>query len=184
MRQPARPHRVFDSSSAAELKAMPKSSYVWIVDDDRSIRWVFEKALPREGIPCKTFGAASEALRELDAARRRCCSPTSACPASPAWSCCRRVKERQPAAGHHHDRVLRSRQRGGGVPGRRVRIPAQALRRRPGGRTDPPRAGREPARRRWRPSAIAECPRSSARRRRCRRCSAPSAGCRSRAPRC
>ena len=24
---------------------------VWIVDDDRSIRWVLEKALAREGIP-------------------------------------------------------------------------------------------------------------------------------------
>ena len=26
---------------------------VWIVDDDRSIRWVFEKALSREGISNK-----------------------------------------------------------------------------------------------------------------------------------
>jgi two-component system, NtrC family, nitrogen regulation response regulator GlnG len=35
---------------------------VWIIDDDRSIRWVFEKALAREGIAHKTFGAAQEAL--------------------------------------------------------------------------------------------------------------------------
>src|SRR6478752_2509366 len=35
---------------------------VWIIDDDRSIRWVFEKALTREGISHKTFGAAKEAL--------------------------------------------------------------------------------------------------------------------------
>src|SRR3954468_8788934 len=35
---------------------------VWIIDDDRSIRWVFEKALTREGISHKTFGAAQEAL--------------------------------------------------------------------------------------------------------------------------
>jgi two-component system, NtrC family, nitrogen regulation response regulator GlnG len=39
---------------------------VWVVDDDRSIRWVFEKALTREGIPFKTFAQASEALAELD----------------------------------------------------------------------------------------------------------------------
>ena len=38
---------------------------VWIIDDDRSIRWVFEKALAREGIAHRTFGAAQEALDAL-----------------------------------------------------------------------------------------------------------------------
>ena len=38
---------------------------VWIIDDDRSIRWVFEKALAREGIEHVTFGAAQEALDRL-----------------------------------------------------------------------------------------------------------------------
>jgi two-component system nitrogen regulation response regulator GlnG len=38
---------------------------VWIIDDDRSIRWVFEKALAREGIAHRTFGAAQEALDTL-----------------------------------------------------------------------------------------------------------------------
>ncbi|MEO7742271.1 MAG: nitrogen regulation protein NR(I) [Usitatibacter sp.] len=38
---------------------------VWIIDDDRSIRWVFEKALAREGIAHKTFGAAQDALDSL-----------------------------------------------------------------------------------------------------------------------
>ena len=38
---------------------------VWVVDDDRSIRWVFEKALVREGIPFRTFALAQEALEEL-----------------------------------------------------------------------------------------------------------------------
>jgi len=38
---------------------------VWIIDDDRSIRWVFEKALAREGIAHRTFGAAKEALDTL-----------------------------------------------------------------------------------------------------------------------
>jgi len=40
---------------------------VWIIDDDRSIRWVFEKALAREGIPHRSFGAAQEALERLGA---------------------------------------------------------------------------------------------------------------------
>ena len=38
---------------------------IWVIDDDRSIRWVFEKALAREGIPYKTFAAAHEALDAL-----------------------------------------------------------------------------------------------------------------------
>ena len=40
---------------------------VWIIDDDRSIRWVLEKALQREEIPCKSFASANEALASLDA---------------------------------------------------------------------------------------------------------------------
>ena len=40
---------------------------VWIIDDDRSIRWVFEKALTREGIAFKTFGAAQEAMAAITA---------------------------------------------------------------------------------------------------------------------
>src|SRR5213596_2461645 len=40
---------------------------VWVIDDDRSIRWVFEKALAREGIPFKTFAQATEAMEALDA---------------------------------------------------------------------------------------------------------------------
>lgn len=39
---------------------------VWVIDDDRSIRWVFEKALTREGIPFETFAEASEAMEALD----------------------------------------------------------------------------------------------------------------------
>ena len=39
---------------------------VWIVDDDRSIRWVLEKALTREEIPYKSFGAAAEVLAALE----------------------------------------------------------------------------------------------------------------------
>ena len=38
---------------------------VWIIDDDRSIRWVFEKALAREEIPFKSFSSAGDALAAL-----------------------------------------------------------------------------------------------------------------------
>ena len=39
---------------------------VWIVDDDRSIRWVLEKTLTREGISFKSFASASEAISRLE----------------------------------------------------------------------------------------------------------------------
>jgi len=39
---------------------------VWIVDDDRSIRWVFEKALSREGIACSAFASADDAISALE----------------------------------------------------------------------------------------------------------------------
>jgi len=38
---------------------------VWIVDDDRSIRWVIEKALSREGIAYNSFSSAQDALDAL-----------------------------------------------------------------------------------------------------------------------
>ncbi len=39
---------------------------VWIIDDDRSIRWVFEKALAREDIPYRSFASTAEALSALE----------------------------------------------------------------------------------------------------------------------
>jgi len=38
---------------------------VWIVDDDRSIRWVLEKALAREGIPYRSFSGVPETMAAL-----------------------------------------------------------------------------------------------------------------------
>lgn len=39
---------------------------VWIVDDDRSIRWVLEKALTREGLPYRSFENARDVQIALD----------------------------------------------------------------------------------------------------------------------
>jgi two-component system, NtrC family, nitrogen regulation response regulator GlnG len=40
-------------------------SSVWVVDDDRSIRWVLEKALAREGIAHKSFASVYEVTQAL-----------------------------------------------------------------------------------------------------------------------
>ena len=39
---------------------------VWIIDDDKSIRWVIEKSLSREGIVFRSFSAAQDALDALE----------------------------------------------------------------------------------------------------------------------
>ncbi len=44
---------------------MKAANNVWIVDDDRSIRWVLEKALEQEGIPTRSFESGDAALRSL-----------------------------------------------------------------------------------------------------------------------
>jgi len=45
--------------------AAPDRGAVWVVDDDRSIRWVLEKALAREGIAHQTFASAFEVRQAL-----------------------------------------------------------------------------------------------------------------------
>ena len=41
-------------------------SSVWILDDDKSIRWVFEKALTKAGLPFKTFANSNEAINQFN----------------------------------------------------------------------------------------------------------------------
>ncbi len=44
---------------------MPKANHIWIVDDDKSIRWVLDKALTREGIKVELFSNGNELLDKL-----------------------------------------------------------------------------------------------------------------------
>ena len=44
---------------------MSRSETVWIVDDDRSIRWVLEKALQQEGMSTQSFDSADSVLSRL-----------------------------------------------------------------------------------------------------------------------
>ena len=44
---------------------MSRSETVWIVDDDRSIRWVLEKALQQEGMTTQSFESADGVLAKL-----------------------------------------------------------------------------------------------------------------------
>ncbi|MFA5530436.1 MAG: nitrogen regulation protein NR(I) [Thiohalomonadaceae bacterium] len=44
---------------------MNKRSEIWVIDDDRSIRWVLEKALKQADMEVRAFEEAAPALREL-----------------------------------------------------------------------------------------------------------------------
>ncbi len=45
---------------------MARSENVWIIDDDKSIRWVLERALAQEKLPTQSFADADDALNALD----------------------------------------------------------------------------------------------------------------------
>lgn len=45
---------------------MPLGTTVWVVDDDRSIRWVVERALSQAGLDCSSFESADAMLAALD----------------------------------------------------------------------------------------------------------------------
>ncbi len=72
---------------------------VWIVDDDKSIRWVLEKTLSREQTPFKSFASATEALAQLDAGTEppQVLVSDIRMPGESGLDLLRKVKERFPA---------------------------------------------------------------------------------------
>ena len=69
---------------------------VWIVDDDRSIRWVFEKALGREGIAYHSFSSAEEALQALHGGPPQVLVSDIRMPGPSGLELLKTVKERHP----------------------------------------------------------------------------------------
>ena len=158
---------------------------VWIVDDDRSIRWVLEKALAREGIAYKTFASAHEALQALAVSQPQVLVSDIRMPGESGLELLGKVKERHPhipviimTAYSDLDSAVAAFQGGAFeyLPKPFDVDHAVALIRRAIAET--------PARAPADAPASPRRPRCSARRRRCRRCSARSAGCRSRTRRC
>ena len=70
---------------------------VWIVDDDRSIRWVFEKALSREGISYNSFASAREALDALAGGAPQVLISDIRMPGQSGIELLQEVKEKHPA---------------------------------------------------------------------------------------
>jgi two-component system nitrogen regulation response regulator GlnG len=70
---------------------------VWIVDDDRSIRWVIEKALSREGIAFDSFASAQDALAALSAGAPEVLVSDIRMPGLSGLELLQTVKDRHPA---------------------------------------------------------------------------------------
>ncbi len=70
---------------------------VWIVDDDRSIRWVIEKALSREGIAFNSFSSAQEALDALSGGAPEVLVSDIRMPGLSGLELLQTVKQRHPA---------------------------------------------------------------------------------------
>ena len=41
-------------------------NYIWVVDDDESIRWVLEKGLQDSGMDVQTFDSANKVIKKLE----------------------------------------------------------------------------------------------------------------------
>ena len=47
---------------------MSTNSEIWIAEDDRSLRWVMEKAITRDGITVRSFESGNDLLQALKTA--------------------------------------------------------------------------------------------------------------------
>src|SRR3546814_15965771 len=69
---------------------------VWIVDDDKSIRWVLEKALARAAIPAHSFASAAEALEAFHGANPSVLLTDDRMPGQDGLSLLPRIKQGDP----------------------------------------------------------------------------------------
>ena len=105
---------------------------VWIVDDDRSIRWVLERRSRARAFRSRRSPPAYEVLQALAVSQPQVLVSDIRMPGESGLVLLNKVKERYPqipviimtAYSDLDSAVSR-------VPGRRVRVPAEALRRRP-----------------------------------------------------
>src|SRR5215813_12532059 len=86
--------RELQARKVAEQEAHMKP--VWIIDDDRSIRWVFEKTLAREDINFKMFASAQEALTALGAPVPQVVVSDIRMPGGSGLELLQQIKERHP----------------------------------------------------------------------------------------
>ena len=101
---------------------MNSTNNVWVVDDERSIRWVLEKALSQAGMSVTCYETGEPLLSDIDHCPPDAIITDIRMPGIDGIDLLERIK-----AGHHHDRTLRSRKRGLIYTGWRIRIHSQTL---------------------------------------------------------
>jgi two-component system nitrogen regulation response regulator GlnG len=79
-----------------EIPRAETVSSVWVVDDDRSIRWVLEKALAREGIAHKSFASVYEVTQALLHAEPQVIVTDIRMPGESGLALLSKLKERHP----------------------------------------------------------------------------------------
>lgn len=75
---------------------MSRSETVWIVDDDRSIRWVLEKALQQEGMTTQSFDSADGVLSRLSRQQPDVIISDIRMPGASGLELLARIRERHP----------------------------------------------------------------------------------------
>jgi two-component system, NtrC family, nitrogen regulation response regulator GlnG len=70
---------------------------IWIVDDDRSIRWVLERALAKASLPCRAFAQAQDVLTALEAETPQVLISDIRMPGVSGIGLLQTVKQRHPA---------------------------------------------------------------------------------------
>jgi two-component system nitrogen regulation response regulator GlnG len=74
-----------------------EKAQIWVVDDDRSIRWVLEKALSRASLPSRLFSSATEVLEALKGAKPQVLVSDIRMPGTGGIELLQEVKRRYPA---------------------------------------------------------------------------------------
>ena len=151
---------------------MTEANQVWVIDDDRSIRWVLEKALTKAGMQVTSFSSANGVMEALERGQPEAVISDVRMPGMDGFALMEKIKATYPelpviimTAHSDLDSAVSAYHSG------RFRIPAEALRYQGGRRTGAARlqtstGGTGQCRTR----VVARQPRLSVRRRRCRRC--------------
>ncbi len=85
-----------DEEAGRSVAADKSGASVWVADDDRSIRWVLEKALERAGLPARMFANAAEVLEALATEQPRVLVSDIRMPGTSGIDLLQEVKRRAP----------------------------------------------------------------------------------------
>ena len=75
---------------------MTEMNEVWVIDDDRSIRWVLEKALTKAGMQVTTFSNANGVMEALERGQPEAIISDVRMPGMDGFALLERIKQRHP----------------------------------------------------------------------------------------